>query len=114
MHLTDAVVVPLKGKEQKVKTINQILVCAALSGGLVGVAQAHVFVGVGVGIPVAPMYVPPPVYVAPPVYAAPPVYYAPPPPRVVYAPAVAVGWYGRPAYYPGYYRHWHHGYGYRY
>jgi hypothetical protein len=31
---------------------------------------------------------------------------------VVYAPAVAVGWYGRPAYYPGYYRHWHYGYRY--
>lgn len=41
-------------------------------------ASAHVSVGIGFGVPVAPVYVAPaPVY-----YPPPPVYYAPPPPPV--------------------------------
>ena len=55
----------------------------ALAGLLATAADARVFFGVGVGVPLyAPVY-PPPVY-----YAPPPVYYAPPP--VVYAPPPAV------------------------
>ena len=58
-------------------------------------ASAHVSVGIGFGVPVAPVYVAPaPVYYPPP----PPVYYAPPPPPVYYAPAPV--YYGPPAYGP--------------
>ncbi len=78
---------------------------ALLSLGLVGQADARVFVNVGIGLaapvvgyapvpvyapPPPPVYyAPPPVYVAPPVYAPRPVYVAPPP--VVYGPPR--GWY---------------------
>jgi hypothetical protein len=58
-------------------------------------ASAHVSVGIGFGVPVAPVYVAPaPVYYPPP----PPVYYAPPPPPAYYAPAPV--YYGPPAYGP--------------
>ncbi|HVE06677.1 MAG TPA: hypothetical protein VNE00_05425 [Paraburkholderia sp.] len=90
------------------KGIRQIVVGAALAGGLISCAQAHVFVGVGIA-PVAPIV--PVVPVVPvgavPVYAPPPpVYYGPPP---VYAapPMVVGGYWGHPH---GYYRY----YGYRY
>jgi hypothetical protein len=61
---------------------------------LTGAAQARVFVGVGIGVPVvpyaypAPVYAPPPVYYGPPpgYYAPPPAYYAPP---AAYAPPPA-------------------------
>lgn len=77
---------------------------ALLSLGLVGQADARVFVNVGIGLaapvvgyapvpvyaPPPPVYyAPPPVYVAPPVYAPRPVYVAPPP--IVYGPPR--GWY---------------------
>ena len=81
------------------------IVAAALAVGLVSAADAHVSVGIGLGLPVAPAY---PVVAAPPVaYAPPPVVYAPPP--VVYAPPPAVvvggyGYYGRPYWHHGYYR----------
>jgi hypothetical protein len=107
---------PKAARRKNVKKISQLLVAGALAGGFVGVAQAHVSVGIGIGVPAYPVYAPPPapVYVAPP----PPVYYAPPPPPVVYAPPPAVvvgggyGYYGRPYYrHHGYYRHgpgyWH-------
>jgi hypothetical protein len=89
-------------QENNMKGIRHIAVAALLGLGLVSAAQAHVFVGVGIG-PVVPV-----VSVAPlPVYAPPPpVYYAPPP--AVYAPPVVVGYWGHPHYaYRGYY-----GYGY--
>lgn len=58
-------------------------------------ASAHVSVGIGLGVPVAPVYVAPaPVYYPPP----PPVYYPPPPPPAYYAPAPV--YYGPPAYGP--------------
>lgn len=82
------------------KGIRQALVAVALSAGLVRVAEAHVFVGFGIGLPVVAA-VPVPVYAPPPV----PVYYAPPPPA--YAPSVMVGYYGHP-------RWWRRRYGYRY
>jgi len=93
------------------KGIRQVIVGAVLAGGLISCAQAHVFVGVGVGmapvmpmVPVAPM-VPVPVYAPPP-----PVYYGPPPPVYVAPPVVIGGYWGHPhGYYRGYY-----GYGYRY
>ncbi|SAK52243.1 hypothetical protein AWB76_01682 [Caballeronia temeraria] len=89
------------------KTIGHAAAAAVLGIGLVGSAQAHVFVGMSVGMPVVP--VAPVVAVAPvatvapvPVYAPPVAYYAPPPP--VYAPSVAVGyWGGRPGW--GYHRY---------
>ena len=56
-------------------------------------AQAHVSVGIGIGLP--GYYAPPPVYYAPP----PPVYYAPPPP-VYYGPPPPPVYYGGP--------YWHH------
>jgi hypothetical protein len=95
-------------KENKMKAIRQAALAVALSVGLVSAAEAHVFVGFGVGVPMAPMVAavpiaPVPVYAPPP----PPVYYAPPPP--MYAPPVVVGYYGHPR---GWYRHY--GYGYRY
>jgi len=56
-------------------------------------ASAHVSVGIGLGVPVAPVYVAPaPVYYPPP----PPAYYPPPPPAY-YAPPAPV-YYGPPAY----------------
>jgi len=100
-----------KVKEKNMKGIRQVVVAAALSVGLVSVAQAHVFVGVGIGVPAMPiMPIVAAVPVAPvPIYAPPPapVYYAPPPP--VYVPPVVVGYYGHP--------HWgyrNYGYGYAY
>jgi hypothetical protein len=99
---------PSNVQENNMKGIRHIAVAALLGLGLVSAAQAHVFVGVGIG-PVAPVVpVMPVVSVAPlPVYAPPPpVYYAPPP--AVYAPPVVVGYWGHPHYaYRGYY-----GYGY--
>jgi hypothetical protein len=87
-------------------------VAAALSVGLVSVAEARVFIGVGVTpmVPVAPLpvYAPPaPVYYAPPplVYPPPPLVYAPP----AYAPPVVAGYYGPPR---GWYGHYGYGYGY--
>jgi hypothetical protein len=90
------------------------IVAAALTVGLVSAAEAHVSVGIGLGVPVAPAYpvvgyAPPPVVYAPP----PPVVYAPPPP-VVYAPPPVVvggyyGYYGRPYWHHGYYRGYRHG-----
>src|SRR6202012_4143820 len=60
----------------KMKKVLPVLVAAALGIGLIGTAQAHVFVGIGVGVPFQPAY---------PVYGAPLAYYPPPPPRVIYA-----------------------------
>jgi hypothetical protein len=98
-------------KEKDMKGIRQAVVAAVLSVGLVSVAEAHVFVGLSVGVPAVPMM---PMVAAVPVapvavYAPPPapIYYAPPPP--VYAPPVVVGYYGRPG---GWYGHYGYGYGY--
>jgi hypothetical protein len=90
------------------KGIRQVVVATALSVGLVSVAQAHVFVGVGIGVPAMPIVAAVPVAPVP-IYAPPPtpVYYAPPPP--VYVRPVVVGYYGHP--------HWGYrpyGYGYAY
>ncbi|GJH10468.1 hypothetical protein CBA19CS11_16540 [Caballeronia novacaledonica] len=105
------------------KKIGYVAVATLLGVGLVGSAQAHVFVGMSVEMPVMPVApVAPVVAVAPyapvipvapfapvapvPVYAPPVAYYAPPAP--VYAPSVAVGyWGGRPGW--GY-RHYAAGY----
>jgi len=70
------------------------------------VASAHVSVGIGFGVPVAPVYVAPaPAYYPPPpaYYPPPPPAYYPPPPPAYYAPApvyygpppvvVGAGWY---------------------
>lgn len=89
------------------KVIRQLVVAAALGGGLVSCADAHVSFGVSVGIaapvfPVVPVYVPPPVYYAPP----------PPPATPVYAAPVVTSYYGPPPAYPPYYAGWHYGYGY--
>jgi hypothetical protein len=66
------------------KGICRAAVAATLSVGLVSVAEAHVFVGVGIGVPVVPVM--PMLPVAPLPVSAPisPIYYAPPP--LVYAP----------------------------
>lgn len=93
-------------RRRKVKKLVPFLIAAALGAGFTSAAQAHVSVGIGIGVPAYPVYAapPPPVYYAPP----PPVYYAPP---VVYAPPAVVvggGYYRRP-YWGGY----HGGYGYR-
>ncbi|HEY1610980.1 MAG TPA: hypothetical protein VGG24_17065 [Paraburkholderia sp.] len=92
------------------------IVAAALAVGMVSAAEAHVSLGINLGVPIAPAY---PVVVAPPVaYAPPPVVYAPPP--AVYAPPPAVvvgygGYYGYPYYRHGYYRGgYHRGYGHYY
>jgi len=96
-------------EEREVNKRVPYIVAAALAVGLVGAADAHVSVGIGLGFPVAPAY---PVVAAPPVaYAPPPVVYAPP---VAYAPPPVVvgGYYG----YYGYgHPYWHHRYyrGYR-
>jgi hypothetical protein len=96
-------------KENDMKAIRNALVALVLSGGWMSCAQAHVFVGFGVGVAAAPVALVPAVPVAP-VYAAPPpVYYAPPPPAPpVYAAPVVSYW--QPAYYPAY--SWRYGYGY--
>ncbi|SAK51557.1 hypothetical protein AWB77_01320 [Caballeronia fortuita] len=79
------------------KKIGYVAVATVLGIGIVGSAQAHVFVGVNVGMPMVPVAPYAPVVpVAPftpvPVYAPPVAYYAPPPP--VYAPSVAVAYWG--------------------
>lgn len=71
------------------------LVALSLFAAAPRAAQAHVSVGIGIGVP----------FFAPPVYAYP---YYPPAPPVIYAPAP----YYAPAYYygpprPAYYRRWH-------
>ncbi|MBN3764950.1 hypothetical protein [Burkholderia sp. Ac-20365] len=95
------------------KGIRHIAVTAAVAGllglGLVSAAQAHVFVGVGIG-PVAPVVPVMPV-AALPVYPPPPVYYAPPPPVYVAPPVVVGAYWGHPHYYPHYYPRYY-GYGY--
>ncbi|WP_250516519.1 hypothetical protein [Caballeronia sp. INDeC2] len=102
------------------KKIGYVAVAMVFGMGLVGSAQAHVFVGMNVGMPVVPVApLAPVVAVAPyapvvpvapftpvPVYAPPVAYYAPPAP--VYAPSVAVGYWGG---HPGWgYRHYAVGY----
>jgi hypothetical protein len=89
------------------KIIPQLVVATVLAVGLVRCADAHISIGVGIGVPMFPA----PVAVMPaaPVYVAPPVYYAPPPPPPVYT-APVVGYYGPPVVYPRYYA----GYGYGY
>jgi hypothetical protein len=78
--------------------IGYVAAATVLSIGCISAAQAHVFVGMSVGMPVMPVMPVAPVMMAPtvvpvtPVYAPPPVYYAPP----VYAPPVAVGYWGHP------------------
>ena len=66
---------------------------AVAVGALAPMAQARVFVGIGVPLFAPPFYAPPPpmYYAPPPVYYAPPppVYYAPPPP-VYYTPPQGV------------------------
>jgi hypothetical protein len=84
------------------KKIVPLLAAAALGLGLSGAVQAHVFIGVGVGVPAVPawqVYGPPVAY-----YPPPPVLYAPPPRPVIYAPAppVVAGYYPRRYYYPVY------------
>ncbi|MBP0592576.1 hypothetical protein J8I87_23125 [Paraburkholderia sp. LEh10] len=85
------------------KGIRHIAVAGVLGFGLVSAAQAHVFVGVGVGLPVAPVV---PV-VAVRFYAPPPTYYVAPAP--VYAPpTVVAGYWGAP--HPSYGRYYGYGY----
>jgi hypothetical protein len=100
------------------KRIGYVAAAVLLGMGLIRSAQAHVFVGMNVGMPVVPVapvvvgpVVAPVVPVAPfvpapvpavPVYAPPVAYYAPPPP--MFAPSVAVGyWGGHPGW--GYHRY---------
>jgi hypothetical protein len=108
----------LAARRRKVKKIVPFLVAAAVGAGFVNAAQAHVTVGIGIGVPAYPVYAaPPPVYYAPPpapvIYAQPPVYIPPP---VVYAqpPVVVGGYYGRPYYGGGYGYGYRGGYGYGY
>jgi hypothetical protein len=65
-------------------TLRRLAVMAAMCAGLTGLmapmAQARVFVGIGIPFGWPGYYYPPPAY-----YPPPPVYYAPPPP-VSYAP----------------------------
>jgi hypothetical protein len=100
-------------EENDMKWIRHIAVAALLGVGMIGVAQAHVFVGVGVGLPAMPVapvmpiapvvaVAPVPVYAPPPVYVPPPVYYAPPPASVVVG-----GYWGAPRW-----PHRYYGYGY--
>ncbi|WP_321799637.1 hypothetical protein [Caballeronia sp. J97] len=92
--------------------IGSVAVATVFGIGLVSSAQAHVFVGMGVGMPVVPVYAPPVVAVAPFAPAVPlapvapvPVYA---PPVAYYAPSVAVGYWGG---HPGWgYRHYAAGY----
>jgi hypothetical protein len=91
--------------EEKVRKIVPFIVAASLGAGFVSAAQAHVSVGIGIGVPAYPVYAaPPPVYMAPP----PPVVYQPP---VVYAPPPVVvgGYYGRPYWNRGYYGRGYYG-----
>jgi hypothetical protein len=88
------------------KVIPKLAVAALLGAGLVSCAQAHVSIGIGVGVS-APAYPVMPVVPIAPAYVAPPVYYAPPPPPVYTAPVV-MGYYGYPRWNTGYYA----GYGY--
>ena len=76
------------------KAIHQAVVAAASCVGLVSVAEAHVFVGFGIGAPVMPVLTTVPVAPVR-VYAPPPApaYYAPPP---AYVRPVVVGFYGHP------------------
>jgi hypothetical protein len=78
------------------RKIGYVAVATALGIGCVSAAQAHVFVGMSVGMPVVPVMPTVPVVPVAPVtiYAPASPYYAPPP---VYAPPVAVGYWGRPA-----------------
>ena len=94
------------------KRIGYVAAAVLLGMGLIRSAQAHVFVGVNVGmpvVPVAPVVMAPVVPVAPvAVYAPPVAYYAPPP---VYAPPVAVGYWGGWGGHPGWgYRRYAAGY----
>ena len=83
---------------------------AAAALGLSEAAMAQVRVGVNIGVPVAPVYVAPqPVYVSPPPPPPAVVYAAPP---AVYAPTIAIGWYGG-RYYDGH-RYWTRDENYRY
>jgi len=95
----------LKLQVMKMIRRNGLLIAGATALAVLAVPQmasAHVSVGIGFGVPIAPA----PVYVAPaPVYypPPPPAYYAPPPAPVYYAPApmyygpapvvVGPGWY---------------------
>ena len=72
-----------------------LLGVAMLVLGLPAAAQARVFVGVGIGVPVyGPAYYP---YPAPVYYAPPPVVYAPPPVIVAPTPVVAPATVAAPA-----------------
>jgi hypothetical protein len=101
-------------KENDMKGIRHVAGAALLGLGMVSAAQAHVFVGVGVGMPVVPVVPVAPVVpalpvTAVPVYAPPPpVYYLPP---TVYAPPVVVSYWGHPH---GWWSDRYYGYGYRY
>ncbi|CAB3774803.1 hypothetical protein [Paraburkholderia humisilvae] len=77
------------------KKIVPFIVAAALGADLTSAAQAHVSVGIHIGVPVYPAY-------------GALAYYPPPP--FVYAPPV-VGYYGYRGYYrPHYHRYYRHGY----
>lgn len=92
------------------KIFQQAAVAAVLTCGLVGYANARVFVGVNVGMPAPAMVVP-----AVPIAAyPPPVYYPPVPAYVapVYTPAVPVGYIAAPGWYGHPYHPWHVGFGY--
>jgi len=86
-------------RRREMKKSVPYIIAAALAVGLVSAAQAHVSVGIGLGIPVAPAY---PVAA----YAPPPVVYAPPPAIYAPPPVVVGGYYGYGYGYP----YWHHGY----
>lgn len=88
------------------KVIRHLVVAAALGVGLVSCAEAHVFVGVGGGVPAFPVMPVVPAYVPPSVYYAPP-----PPPPPVYTAPVVIGYSGHPQY-PRYDGGWGDGYGY--
>lgn len=83
-------------------SIRRLAVIAALGGAFLGiaggVAQARIFVGVGIPF-YGPGFYPPPIYYPPPAYyPPPPVYYQPPP--VYYTPAPAAGYTSPQAYAP--------------
>ncbi len=100
------------------KIIQHVMVATVLSCGLVGAANASVFLGVNVGMPAPVMAVP--VVPAPPAYpvaaaAYPPPVYSPPLPAYaapVYTPAVPVGYIAAPGWYGHPYHPWHVGFGY--
>ncbi len=95
---------PIKSQVMNMNRRNGLLMAGAAVLAVLAVPQAasaHVSVGIGIGVPIAPVYVAPaPVYYPPP----PPVYYEPPPPLVYYAPVPA--YYGPPPVVvgPGWYR----------